>query len=140
MTKEKLASAELPISQSIEKLFLRFLVGKNNIYQEDNYNDGLLESEDADESELSPESGWNQRVLLDVEKKRVEKVEADRRIKVKRHAILTRYFQQSLLKIINEKLENVPNVLKTQLQYRKSSIELLIKLLASETRYSIIRA
>ena len=138
MTKEKLASAELPISQSIEKLFLRFLVGKNNIYQEDNYNDGLLESEDADESELSPESGWNQRVLLDVEKKRVEKVEADRRIKVKRHAILTRYFQQSLLKIINEKLENVPNVLKTQLQYRKSSIELLIKLLASETRYSIL--
>ena len=140
MTEKKSASAELPISKSIEKLFLRFLVGKNSIYQEENYNDGLLESEseEAQENEFIPESGWNQRVLLDVEKKRVERVEADRRIKAKRNAVLTRYFQQSLLKAINEKLEDTGNVLDTQLQYRKNSVELLTKLLASEPRYSVL--
>lgn len=140
MTKKKSTSVELPISKSIEKLFLRFLVGKNNIYQEEDYNDGLLESEaeDPNENEFIPASGWNQRVLLDVEKKRVERVEADRRIKAKRNAVLTRYFQQSLLKVINEKLEDTSSILETQLQYRKNSIELLIKLLASEPRYSVL--
>jgi hypothetical protein len=140
MTKKNATSVELPISKSIEKLFLRFLVGKNSIYQEENYNDGLLESEaeDPHENEFIPESGWNQRVLLDVEKKRVERVEADRRIKAKRNAVLTRYFQQLLLKVINEKLEDTSSVLETQLQYRKNSIELLIKLLGSEPRYSVL--
>jgi hypothetical protein len=127
--------------ESIEKLFLRFLVGKNRIYKEEEYNDGLLE-EEAEKGEAAPddaeENGWNQRVLLDVEKERVMREKADLRLKEKRNALLMRHFQQRLLKVINEKLEDSDNVINNQLHLGQNTVELLIKLLASEPRYSVL--
>ncbi|MFT6987007.1 MAG: hypothetical protein ACJAT7_002857 [Psychromonas sp.] len=139
-SKPKVTIAE-PLVESINKLFLRFLVGKKKIYKEEEYNDGLLDDElDDDSRALSPQdkNGWNQRILLDVEKQRVERVEADNLLKKKRNALLMRYFQQSLLTVVNEKLENSRNVINDQLQLRESTVELLTKLLAGEPRYSVL--
>lgn len=126
---------------SIDQLFLRFLVGKNKIHQEDEYNDGLSET-DVDNNSLNPvlkdESGWSQRILLDVEKQRVEREKTEQRLKDKRNALLMRYFQQSLLKVINEKLENSDDIINNQLQFRESTVELLATLLAGEPRYSVL--
>ncbi|MCW8995579.1 MAG: HDOD domain-containing protein [Psychromonas sp.] len=130
----------LSLAQSIDQLFLRFLVGKNKIYKEEEYNDGLSEGEsESNDSVLAvEENGWNQRVLLDVEKDRVKREQADQLLKDKRNALLTRYFQQLLLKVINEKLQNSEHVVNEQLQLRESSIQLLRTLLAGEPRYSVL--
>mgnify|MGYP003625146868 CR=1 FL=1 len=140
ISKEK--SPELTLMQSVDKLFLRFLVGKNKIYKEEEYNDGLagaeLEEKETESSSESSQDGWNKRILLDVEKERVMKVKADKRITDKRNALLTRYFQQSLLKMVNTKLENSDSVILEQLQLRDSTTELLKKLLAGEPRYSVL--
>ena len=142
MTKKSAELPELSLMESVDKLFLRFLVGKNKIYQEEEYNDGLSEAElddnsSEEESELK-QDGWNRRILLDVEKERVMRVEADKRLNDKRNALLTRFFQQSLLKVINTKLEEHDLVILEQLQLRESTIELLKVLLATEPRYSVL--
>ena len=129
-----------PFIDSIEQLFLKFLVGKNKIYKEEEYNDGLLENELEDDEKGSTlvEDGWNQRVLLDVEKERVIREQKDLHLKAKRNALLTRHFQQLLLKVVNEKLENSTDIVNDQLQLRKNTLVLLQKLLASEPRYSVL--
>jgi hypothetical protein len=135
---------EFTLIESVDKLFLRFLVGKNKIYKEEEYNDGLsdakLEDEDSTSASDPIQDGWNQRILLDVEKERVMRVKADKRLSDKRNALLTRYFQQSLLKVINTKLESSDSVILDQLQLRDSTVELLQKLLAGEPRYSVLAA
>lgn len=142
MTKKTTKQPALSLMESVDKLFLRFLVGKNKIYQEEEYNDGLSEAELDDKAlglQSEPaEDGWNKRILLDVEKERVMRVKADKRLTEKRNALLTRYFQQSLLKVINNRLENSDTVILEQLQLRESTIELLKKLLAGEPRYSVL--
>ena len=142
MTTKLAEVPELSLMESVDKLFLRFLVGKNKIYKEEEYNDGLSEAE-LDDIALGLKSetvqdGWNKRILLDVEKDRVMREEADKRLKDKRNALLMRYFQQSLLKVINAKLEDGDAVILEQLQLRESTTELLKKLLAGEPRYSIL--
>ncbi|GLS90736.1 hypothetical protein GCM10007916_18030 [Psychromonas marina] len=128
------------LMDAMDKLFLRFLVGKSKIYKEEEYNDGLSEAELDDKAlnteSASSENGWNQRILLDVEKQRVMREKADKQLNDKRNALLTRYFQQSLLKVINHRLANTDEVILEQLQLRETSLELLKKLLAGEPRYS----
>lgn len=139
MTTKSTTLPELPLMESIDKLFLRFLVGNNKIDKEEEYNDGLSEEElDADTDGITKQDGWNQRILLDVEKERVEREKSEQCIKDKRNALLMRYFQQSLLKVVNEKLENTETIILEQLQLRESTIELLKKLLAGEPRYSVL--
>ena len=140
MSIKNTVTSALSLAESIEKLFLRFLVGKNKIYKEEEYNDGLQEKEaDGDESlASSSESGWNQRVLLDVEKQRVEREVAAKHAKDKRNVRLTRHFQQLLLKVVNAQLKDSKKVIHSQLQYRQNTIELLSRLLASEPRYSVL--
>ncbi len=142
MTSKTITSSEPSIIESIDQLFLRFIVGKNKIYKEEEYNDGLSEAEQDDKelglSAAEEKSGWNQRILLEVEKDRVKRVEADKRLKDKRNALLMRYFQQSLLKVVNEKLQNSESVISDQLQLRENTVELLKKLLAGEPRYSVL--
>ncbi|MCG6202235.1 HDOD domain-containing protein [Psychromonas antarctica] len=141
MTSKNTNTSEPSLEDAINQLFLRFLVGKKKIDQEGEYSDGLLE-EELDDRPLAvlpqDRNGRTQRILLDVEKQRVKRVEADKRLKNKRNALLMRYFQQSLLKVINEKLENSDNVINDQLQLRESTVELLKKLLAGEPRYSVL--
>jgi hypothetical protein len=132
----------LSLMESVDKLFLRFLLGKNKIYREGEYNDGLstdeFDNKDVDPVEDSMKDALKERILLDVEKERVMREAADKRLKDKRHALLLHYFQQSLLKVINSKLANNQNVILEQLQLRDSTSELLQKLLAGEPRYSTL--
>lgn len=127
-------------STDIDKLFLHFLVGKSKIYKEEDYNDGLNQEESNEELLESNVSGWDQRILLDVEKERQIRVLEAKKSENKRNAILTRYFQQMLLSTIEEKLNDTESVLSEQLQMRDNSIELLILLLAKEPRYSVLAA
>jgi len=144
MTTKNAEQPELSLMESVDKLFLRFLVGKNKIYKEEEYNDGLSDAEidnhDTDLESKPKEDGWNKRILLDVEKERVMREKADKRLKDKRNALLMRYFQQSLLKVINTKLNDSDTVILEQLQLRESTTELLTKLLAGEPRYSVLAA
>ena len=128
------------LSESIEQLFLRFLVGKNKIYKEEEYNDGLLENESEEDETPSNavKTGWDQRVLLDVEKERVIREQADLRLKEKRNTLLKRRFQQLLLKVINQKLDNSKDIISNKLQIRDNTVEILKTLLASEPRYSVL--
>ncbi|PKF60283.1 hypothetical protein CW745_15675 [Psychromonas sp. psych-6C06] len=142
MTTKPTELPDISLMESVDKLFLRFLVGKNKIYQEEEYNDGLSEAELDDKalglpSELQ-QDGWNKRILLDVEKERVMREKADKRLSDKRNALLTRYFQQSLLKVVNEKLSHIDTVILEQLQLRDSTVDLIKKLLAGEPRYSVL--
>lgn len=127
--------------ESINTLFVRFLVGKNKISNEEEYNDGLSEADLNDKGlALSPKEndGWNQRILLDVEVERVRRVEADKALKDKRDAVLMRFFQKTLLNAINAKLENTDDVIINQLQLRDSILELLKKIIAEEPRFSVL--
>ncbi|MDA7746217.1 HDOD domain-containing protein [Psychromonas sp.] len=129
-------------SSDINKLFLRFLVGKSKVYKEEDYNDGLNElgesDQEQDEAIEAKGNGWNQRILLEVEQERKTRVLEAKKEQDKRNAILTRYFQQLLLSTIDEKLKDTDSVVAEQLQMRDNSIELLILLLAKEPRYSIL--
>ena len=122
-------------STDIKTLFLHFLVGKNRIYKEDDYDDGL-NAKESDDKTTDSNSGWNHRILLDVEKGREIRVREEKKLQNKRNAAFTRYFQQLLLSTINEKLNDTDGVLSEQLQLRGNSIELLILLLVKEPRYS----
>ena len=124
-------------STDVKKLFLRFLVGKHQIYKEGDYDDGL-NAEESDDETIESGSGWNQRILLDVEKERKIRVLAEKKLQNKRNAVFTRYFQQLLLSTINEKLNDTDYVLSEQLQLRGNSVELLILLLVKDPRYSIL--
>ena len=120
----------------INKLFLHYLVGKTQISKDEDFNDGLHQQENNKELTEKKGDGWNQRILLTVEKERVERELKEKRLEKKRNALLTRYFQQLLLSTINDKLKDTATVLSEQLQMRKSSIELLIELIAKEPSYS----
>ncbi|MEI6897249.1 MAG: HDOD domain-containing protein [Psychromonas sp.] len=136
----------IPLIESVDKLFLHFLVGKKGISQEDKYNDGLSEIDFNDTAlEIQSElilipNGRHHRILLDVEKKRVIREKEDKRLNDKRNALLTRYFQQSLLKAINVRLEDSDTVIFEQLQLHDSTLELLRTLIGGEPRYSILAA
>lgn len=142
MTTKPAQLPAVPLMESVDKLFLRFLVGKNKVYKEEEYNDGLpedvIEEQEPGLETTSAQDGWNQRILLDVEKERVMREKADQRLQDKRNALLMRYFQQLLLKVITAKLQQSEIVISDQLQLRESTVELLVKLLASEPRYSIL--
>lgn len=140
MTAKISQKVEHTLAESIDILFLRFLVGKNKIANEENYNDGLSESELDEQAALvsRAQDGWNKRILLDVEKERVKRVEADKVIRDKRNAVLMHLFQKTLLTAIQNRLENSDEVIANQLQLRESTLELLKRLLSSEPRYSIL--
>jgi len=121
---------------SINHLFLHYLVGKTQISKEADFNDGLHQQENPDEPQKGKGDGWNQRILLGVEKERLERELKEKKREQKRNALLTRYFQQLLLATIQEKLEDTATVLSEQLQMRDSSIDLLVELLAREPNYS----
>jgi len=144
MSTKSTESPAMSLIEAVDKLFLRFLVGKNKIYKEEDYNDGLtgadIEDGPSESKSLDREDGWNQRILLDVEKQRVIREEADKRLIEKRNALLMRYFQQSLLKVIHSKLEDRDAVILEQLQLHSSTIELLKTLLSGEPRYSTLAA
>ncbi|TEW44479.1 hypothetical protein [Psychromonas algicola] len=120
----------------INKLFLHYLVGKTQISKDEDFNDGLHQQENNEEAPNKKGDGWNQRILLAVEKERVERELKEKQLEKKRNALLTRYFQQLLLSTINDKLQDTPTVLSEQLQMRESSIDLLIELIAKEPSYS----
>lgn len=135
MTALMVIKPDTSLIESVDKLFLCFLVGKTQIEQEDESNDVLAESESEKKvvkSKSNSPDGWNQRILLDVEKQRVLRELAEQKRKDKRNALLTRYFQQSLLKIINLKLERNNSLILEQMQLRESNLELLQVLLADE--------
>ncbi len=144
MNKKLTKASAITLIESVDKLFLHFLVGKKGISQEDKYNDGLSEIEFNDTAlEIQSElilipNGRHQRILLDVEKKRVIREEANKRLNDKRNALLTRYFQQSLLKTINVRLEDSDAVVFERLQLHDSTLELLRTLIGGEPRYSIL--
>jgi len=96
----------------MEQLFLRFLVGKNKIYKEDDYNDGLNEKEENNE-DLNPQqdNGWNQRILLSVEKERKMRLLEEKKLQERREALFIGDFQKLLLATINEKLKNTKAML-----------------------------
>jgi len=134
----------MSLTEAVDKLFVRFLVGKSKIIQEEEYNDGLsgaeLDGQVSESGEAESDDGWNQRILLDVEKERVIREESEKRLNEKRNAVLTRYFQQALLKVINIELKNIDAIILEQLQFRDCSVELLVTLLTGEPRYSTLAA
>lgn len=144
MTAKSHKANALSFTETVEKLFLNFLVGKNKteaVSNDEEYNDGLLGRELEGKSPAfsdQDKNGRNQRILLDVEKERVKREQAELRVKEKRNAVLTRYFQQLLLKVVHGKLENSDNVISGQLQLKESTLEFLKKLLAGESRYSVL--
>jgi hypothetical protein len=108
---------------------------KTQINKEEDYNDGLYQQENSEDSKKIKGNGWHQRILLPVEKERMARVLAEKKVKKKRNALLTRYFQQRLLFTINEKLKCSAIVLSEQLQIRENCIELLVELLTKEPDY-----
>jgi len=122
----------------INNLFLHYLVGKTQINKEDDYNDGLEQKESEVEAKPQKADGWNQRILLGVEKERMQRALEEKKLQKKRNALLTRYFQQLLLSTINEKLKETKVIVSEQLQLRENSIDLLIELLAKEPSYSTL--
>ena len=120
----------------INKLFIHYLVGKTQVSKDEDFNDGLHQQENNEDITSKKQDGWNQRILLAVEKERVEREVKEKKLEKKRNALLTRYFQQLLLSTINDKLQDTATVLSEQLQMRESSIELLIELIAKDPSYS----
>ncbi|WP_160060191.1 HDOD domain-containing protein [Psychromonas sp. L1A2] len=124
---------------NMEQLFLRFLVGKSKIYKEDDYNDGLNEKEENNQ-DLNPEqeNGWNQRILLSVEKERKMRVLEEKKLEERRKALLISRFQRSLLTTVNAKLTKTQTIISEHLQMHKECIELLTTLIVKDTRYSVL--
>jgi len=120
----------------INKLFLHYLVGKTQISKDEDFSDGLYQQESHEDIKKKKGDGWNQRILLAVEKERVERELKEKTRQKKRNALLTRYFQQRLLSTIDSELQDIATVLSEQLQMRDSNIELLVELIAKDPNYS----
>lgn len=125
-------------------LFLRFLVGRSKIYQDKDYNDGLTRQNDNEqkekekEKEEEKETGWNQRILLGVEKERKIQALEEQQQQKQHDARLTSYFQKMLLATINKKLKNTEAIVNENVQITPQNVELLISLIAKEPRYSVL--
>ena len=136
MKSDNSLTSEPSITESIDKLFLSFLIGKNHVFTEDeDCNDWLdndLRNSRIKATKERP-NGRSQRILLDVEKERVKREKNVQSIKNKRDALLTRYFQQLLLKTVNDKLESIQTTATQKLQFKACTAELLEKLLADDT-------
>ena len=117
----------------INSLFVHYLVGKTQINKDNDYNDGLYQQDNGDE--VINGNGWHQRILLDVEKERVQRLRVKKQLEKKRTALLTRYFQQRLLSTIDDQLNDTETLLSEQLQMRDNSLQLLIELLENEASY-----
>ena len=76
----------------INKLFLHYLVGKTQISKEEDFNDGLHQQENNEEITKKKGDGWNQRILLAVEKERVERELKEKQLEKKRNALLNSLF------------------------------------------------
>ena len=120
----------------INKLFLHYLVGKTQINKDEDFSDGLYLQESHEDIKQKKGDGWNQRILLAVEKERVERELKEKTRQKTRNALLTRYFQQLLLSTIDGELQNTATVLSEQLQMRDSNIDLLVELIAKDPDYS----
>ena len=135
-------TSEPSINESIDKLFLSFLIGKGYAFTEDedcnNWLDNDVGSRRIKASKKQP-NGRHQRILLDVEKERVQREKNAQSIKNKRDALLTRYFQQLLLKTVNDKLDSTQTSAAQKLQFKECTVELLEKLLADNSAtYAVI--
>ncbi len=123
----------------MEQLFFRFLVGKSKIYKEDDYNDGLNETEEKNEDlNAQQENGWNQRILLSVEKERKMRVLEEKKLEERRKALLIRDFQKLLLTTVNAKLTKTKTIISEHLQMHNEFTELLTTLIVKDTRYSVL--
>ena len=138
-----MSSAKTPdpqnIANKINAKFEHFLVGKNYILGDDDFNDGLeLELLEQEEEKESSASGWSKRILLDVEKARVEKEAAERRQREKALQVASAYFNKRLINDMLKQLSEPDRVMTHLLRVHASTIDLLIALTLPFPRLSLI--
>ena len=137
-------SKETSLLTSVDKVFLRFLVGKWQLSEDDRAHDHVLDAggknanSDVDTNEDIERNGRQERTLLEVEKKGAKRKELEQLHDEQRQALLIRYFQQLLLKVVNKKLEDPEKLIIDHLQLHKSNVELINILLKYEPRYSVL--
>jgi hypothetical protein len=123
----------------VDILFVRYLLGKSNLHQDKDYNDGLgADNRDERNVDEAQETGWNQRILLSVEKEKKIQVLEERQAQQRQNALLTSYFQKILLSTIKEKLKDTKKIINDNLQMQSQQVDLLITLVAREPRYSLL--
>ncbi|RJG50557.1 HDOD domain-containing protein [Motilimonas pumila] len=115
--------------EKIHKQFEHYLIGKNYILGDAFLNDGLeLELLEKEEAAEQPKTGWTQRVLLDVEKQRVEKELAAKAKRQKQQQVVANYFNQRLVKDILLQLSDSQGVLTHLLRLPQNTVDLLLAL------------
>lgn len=127
------------IAQKIHTKFDHFLVGKNYILGDEDFNDGLeLELLEQQEDKEVKESGWSQRILLDVEKARVEKEEAAKRQRAKALQVAANYFNKRHINDMLAQLSEPERVMTHLLRMPSSNTDLLLSLTLPFPRLSFI--
>ncbi|WP_434340672.1 HDOD domain-containing protein [Motilimonas cestriensis] len=138
MSSVKMADTQ-SIANRISAKFEHFLVGKNYILGDDDFNDGLeLELLEKQEEKESTESGWSKRILLDVEKARVEKEAAAKRQREKALQVASNYFNKRLINDMLQQLSEPDRVMTHLLRVHASTTDLLLALTLPFPRLSLI--
>lgn len=134
-------SNNLTLAQRIHTRFDHFLVGKNYVLGDEDFNDGLeLELLEQEEDKEVKESGWSQRILLDVEKARVEKEQAAKRQRAKALQVAASYFNKRHINDMLGQLSEPERVMAHLLRMPSSTTDLLLSLTLPFPRLSAIGA
>ncbi|MCE2572432.1 HDOD domain-containing protein [Motilimonas eburnea] len=134
-------SNNLTLAQRIHTRFDHFLVGKNYVLGDEDFNDGLeLELLEQEEDKEVKESGWSQRILLDVEKARVEKEQAAKRQRAKALQVAASYFNKRHINDMLGQLSEPERVMTHLLRMPSSTTDLLLSLTLPFPRLSAIGA
>ncbi|MFO6425130.1 HDOD domain-containing protein [Motilimonas sp. KMU-193] len=129
------------LTQRIHARFDHFLVGKNYVLGDEDFDDGLeLELLEQQEDKEVKESGWSKRILLDVEKARVEKEEAAKRQRAKALQVAASYFNKRHINDMLAQLSEPDRVMTHLLRMPPSTTELLLSLTLPFPRLSAIGA
>ena len=129
---------QTPLEQKQLAQFLHYLVGTGYNIQ-DSYEDGLsLELLEQQEAPKQEKTGWDDRVLLDVEKARVAREEAAKKQQQKTVHATSELFHKKLLTFIEEKLTHPEVVLNKLLKLSDAAVDLLAHAALPNPRLSVL--
>ncbi len=127
------------VVNKVNKKFQQFLVGKGYTLVDDDFMDGLqLEQLEQEEANEHNPSGWTDRILLDVEKARVEREEAEKRKREKDLTLASSYFRKRFVSNVVTNLADTNGTLKQILRIFPSTVDLLAILALPYPRLSVI--
>lgn len=133
-------SSNLDVMDALTVRFFRYLIDIKYAISAEEFDDGILIDEEIVEEHKDTSQESFQRVLLDVEKQRAEKVEMQKAAEKAAVAKLARWFSPRLLKHIQFHVKDIEYVERTLLRFPSQMVELIDMLYSPSMTYKKVAA